>query len=127
MKKTAIQTPGAPAAIGPYSQAIIAGDYLFVSGQLPIDPQSGVFPGDDIVAQTKQSLENIKAILLAAGSDMSKIVKTTVFMQDMSEFAAMNEVYGTYLVGEALPARAAVQVAALPKGARIEIEVIAAL
>jgi len=106
---------------------VVLGDFLFVSGQLPIDPKIGAFSGEDIKSQTKQSLENIDAILAAAGSGMEKVVKTTVFLQDMGDFAAMNEVYATYFSGGVLPARAAIQAAALPKGARVEIEVIAAL
>lgn len=127
MQHKAIQTELAPAAIGPYSQAVVLGDFLFVSGQLPIDPKTGAFPGEDIKSQSKQSLENISAILAAAGSSMEKVLKTTVFLQDMGDFAAMNEVYATYFTGPVLPARAAIQAAALPKGANVEIEVIAAL
>ena len=127
MQHKAIQTELAPAAIGPYSQAVVLGDFLFVSGQLPIDPKTGAFPGEDIKSQSKQSIENISAILAAAGSSMEKVLKTTVFLQDMGDFAAMNEVYATYFTGPVLPARAAIQAAALPKGANVEIEVIAAL
>lgn len=127
MQLRSIQTESAPAAIGPYTQAVTLGDFIFVSGQLPIDPKTGTFKGSDIESQTMQALENISAILAAAGTDMSKVVKTTVFLQDMGDFAAMNQIYATYFTGEVLPARAAVQVAALPKKARIEIEVIAAL
>lgn len=125
MKKS-IVTKEAPAAIGPYSQGIQAGQYLFVSGQLPLDPATGVFPEGGIQAQTAQSLKNIQAILREAGGDLSHVVKTTVFLTDMKDFVAVNEVYATFFK-ENPPARSAVQVAALPKGAAIEIEAIAHL
>ena len=125
MRHVAIHTEGAPAAIGPYSQSVVMGDLVFVSGQLPIDPQTGSFAGADIASQTRQSLENIKAILDAAGTSLSKVLKTTVYLQDMADFEGMNHVYAEYFSEGILPARAAVQVAALPKNARIEIEVIA--
>ena len=121
----AIATPNAPAAIGPYSQAVATGDLVFVSGQLPIDPATGAFAGNDIAAQTRQSLTNIKAILEANGMTMANVVKTTVLLEDISEFAAMNAVYAEFF-SEPYPARAAYQVAALPKAAKIEIEAIAA-
>ncbi len=124
MSKQAIHTPNAPAAIGPYSQAVTAGNMTFVSGQLPIDPATGEFAGSDIAAQTRQSLSNIRAILAEDGMTMANVVKTTVLMSDLSEFAAMNAVYAEFF-GEPFPARAAYQVAALPKGAKIEIEAIA--
>lgn len=120
----AISTDNAPAAIGPYSQGIRAGDTIYVSGQLPIDPATGEFAGDDIAAQTRQSLTNIKSILAAAGTDMSKVVKTTVLLADIADFGAMNEVYAEFFT-EPYPARAAFQVAAIPKGAKLEIEAIA--
>ena len=123
MKKV-IATAKAPAAIGPYSQGIEFGDLIFTSGQVPIDPATGAMP-ESIEDCTRRSLENIKAILEAAGSDMSKVIKTTVFLADMDDFAAMNGVYAAYFEGGELPARSAVQIAKLPKGARIEIEVIA--
>ena len=119
-----IQTPNAPAAIGPYSQAIQAGGTIYVSGQLPINPATGEFSGADIRAQARQSLENIKAILAAAGADMAHVVKTTVLLQDMADFSAMNEVYAEYF-SEPYPARAAFQVAKLPKDALVEIEAVA--
>ena len=125
--KEIISTTGAPGAIGPYSQAVKAGDLLFVSGQLPIDPATGAFAGDDIAAQTRQSLTNVKAILEAAGSSMDKVVKTTVFLSDMNNFGAMNEVYATFFTEGSYPARSAVEVARLPKDALVEIEVTAAL
>ena len=123
MKKV-LATSNAPAAIGPYSQAIKADNLVFVSGQLPIDPATGEFAGDDIASQTRQSLANIKAILESDGLTMADVVKATVLMQNISEFAAMNEVYATFFEGDC-PARAAYEVAALPKGALIEIEAIA--
>ena len=119
-----IQTPNAPVAIGPYSQAVQEGGTIYVSGQLPINPATGEFAGADIRAQARQSLENIKAILAAAGTDMAHVVKTTVLLQDMADFAAMNEVYAEYF-SEPYPARAAFQVAKLPKDALVEIEAVA--
>lgn len=122
MKK--IETEKAPTAIGPYSQAIATEGLIFVSGQLPIDPATGEFPGNDIVSQTKQSLKNMKEILASKGLDMSHIVKTTVFMSDLADFVQMNEVYGSFFPTVA-PARSTFQVAALPMGALVEIEAIA--
>ncbi len=124
MNKEAIQSPAAPAAIGPYSQAIWAGNTVYISGQLPIDPATGAFPGDDIVSQTRQSLTNIKAILEEAGLSMADVTKTTVLLADIAEFGAMNEVYAEFFAAP-YPARAAFQVAALPKAARVEIECVA--
>lgn len=126
MNSTAIQTKNAPAAIGPYSQGIKAGNTVYVSGQIPIDPATGEFAGDDIATQTRQSLTNIREILKAAGADMSDVVKTTVLLKDIADFAAMNEVYAEFF-NEPYPARAAFQAAALPKGAGIEIEAIAVI
>lgn len=125
--KTAISTTSAPAAIGPYSQAVRVGDMLFTSGQIPTDPATGSFVAGGITEQTTQVLENLKAILAAAGLDLADVVKTTVFLKDMKDFAAMNEVYAKYLAPEGVvpPARSTVQVAALPKDAMVEIEVIA--
>lgn len=123
MKKV-ISTPQAPAAIGPYSQAIKAGNFIFVSGQLPIDPATGSFAGNDIVSQTAQSLKNGKSILEAAGYALNDVVKTTVFLADMKEFGEMNQVYQSFFPSEC-PARSAVEVAELPKAARVEIEMIA--
>ena len=122
MKKV-VATTNAPGAIGPYSQAIIAGDNMYISGQLPINPATGEMPAD-IKAQTKQSLENIKAILESEGLSMKNVVKTTVLMQNIGDFAAMNEVYAEFFTEEC-PARAAYEVAKLPKGALVEIEAIA--
>ena len=121
---TAISTPNAPASIGPYSQGIQAGSTLFVSGQLPIDPATGAFAGEDIASQTRQSLTNIKNILAAAGASMNDVVKTTVMLKNIGDFAAMNAVYAEFFT-EPFPARAAYQVAALPKDALVEIECIA--
>lgn len=124
MSNIAINTPNAPAAIGPYSQAIQAGDTIYVSGQLPIDPATGAFAGEDIKSQTRQSLTNMRNILLEAGTDMSTVVKTTVLLSDIANFAAMNEVYAEFFTAP-FPARAAFQVAALPKAALVEIECVA--
>lgn len=124
MSIKAIATEKAPAAIGPYSQAVKAGDFIYVSGQLPIDPATGSFASDEIKGQTKQSLTNIKAILEKEGLDMSAVVKTTVFMKDLAGFGDMNGVYAEFF-NEPYPARAAFQVAALPKDALVEIEVVA--
>lgn len=124
MSNKAIHTPNAPAAIGPYSQAIQAGNTLYVSGQIPIVPATGAFAGDDIRTQTRQSLTNIRSILAEAGYAMSDVVKTTVLLADIAEFTAMNEVYAEFFT-QPYPARAAFQAAALPRGARVEIECIA--
>lgn len=121
----AIHTDNAPAAIGPYSQAVRWGNVVYVSGQLPIDPATGAFAGEDVSAQTRQSLTNIKNILAAEGLDMACVVKTTVMLKDIADFAAMNEVYAEFFSAP-YPARAAFQVAALPKDARVEIECVAA-
>ena len=122
--KHAISSQQAPAAIGPYSQAIRTGNMLFVSGQLPIDPLTGAFPSEDIKEQTRQSLENIRAILTEAGFAFSDIIKTTVLLADISDFQAMNEVYAAFFSAP-YPARAAFEVGNLPKNAKVEIEVIA--
>ena len=124
MSNTAIHTDLAPAAIGPYSQAILAGNTLYVSGQIPIDPATGAFAGDDITTQTRQSLTNLRSILEAAGMDMSHVVKTTVLLADMGHFAAMNAVYAEFF-SEPYPARAAFQAACLPRNAKVEIECVA--
>ena len=124
MSKIAIHTEHAPAAIGPYSQAVQAGNTIYVSGQLPIDPATGAFAGEDITAQTRQSLNNIKAILAEAGADMSNVVKTTVLLANIADFAAMNAVYAEFFTAP-VRARAAFQAAALPKNALVEIECVA--
>ncbi|MBM6820492.1 MULTISPECIES: RidA family protein [Clostridium] len=123
MKREVINTKNAPGAIGPYSQGIIVGDFVYTSGQLPINPVTGVLETDIKVA-TKQSMENVKAILEEAGTSLENVVKTSIFLKDLNDFAAVNEVYGTYFT-ENPPARSCVQVAKLPKDAVIEIEVIA--
>ena len=119
-----ISTSQAPAAIGPYSQAIHVGNLIYTSGQLPLNPATGAFPEGGIKAQTRQSLANVKAILEAAGTDMNHVVKTTVFMADMNDFADMNAVYAEFFT-EPFPARSAVAVKTLPKGALVEIEAVA--
>lgn len=123
MKKK-LETGNAPAAIGPYSQAVSADGLVFVSGQLPINPETGEFPSDDVSEQTYQSLNNIREILKEAGYGMENVLKTTVFLQDMNDFATMNAVYETFFT-DPYPARAAFQVAKLPKGAKVEIEAVA--
>lgn len=124
MKHEVIHTNDAPAALGPYSQAIKAGNLLFVSGQVPLVPETMEVVEGDVQAQTAQSLKNLKAILAESGADFSNVVKTTVFIKDMNEFGAINEVYAEYF-GENKPARACVEVARLPKDVKVEIEVIA--
>lgn len=119
-----IQTPNAPAAIGPYSQAVQAGNMLFVSGQIPIDPATGAFAGEDITTQSRQSLTNVKNILEAAGYTLADVVKTTVLLADIADFAAMNAVYAEFFT-ENCPARACFAVKDLPRGALVEIEAIA--
>ena len=121
-----VKTGKAPEAIGPYSQAIKAGGFVFVSGQIPIDPETGQFVSGGIAEQTRQVMKNLAAVLDAAGSDLQLVVKTSVFLADMEEFAAMNEVYGKFF-GDEPPARATVQAARLPRDARVEIEAVALL
>ncbi len=120
----AIHTDNAPAAIGPYSQAIEVNGFIYASGQLPVDPATGSFPEGGIKEQTRQSLTNVQSILKAAGTDLSHVVKTTVFLASMDDFAAMNEVYAEFF-SQPYPARSAVAVKQLPKGALVEIEVVA--
>jgi 2-iminobutanoate/2-iminopropanoate deaminase len=122
--KEIIQTEHAPNAIGPYSQAVKANGLIFASGQIPIDPQTGQFVPGGVAEQTEQVLKNLAAVLEAAGSGLDRIVKTTVFLADMQEFAAMNEVYAKFFK-ESPPARATVEAAGLPRAARVEIEAIA--
>ena len=119
-----VATEAAPQAIGPYSQAICVGDFVFTSGQIPIDPQTGVFVAGGITEQTEQVLRNLAEVLRAAGTSLEAVVKTTVFLADMDDFAAMNEVYGRYFSNEP-PARSTVQAARLPRDARVEIDAIA--
>jgi len=122
--KVRIQTEQAPQAIGPYSQAVKANGLVFVSGQIPIDPRTGQFVAGGIAEQTEQVLKNLAALLEASGSSLAQVLKTTVFLADMEEFAAMNEIYGRFFTEEP-PARATVQAARLPRDARVEIEAIA--
>lgn len=124
MSKQVISTPNAPAAIGPYSQAVRVGNLVFVSGQIPLDPATGQLVGGDIGVQTEQVLENLAAILEAAGSSLAQVVKATVYLRDLGEFGRMNEVYVKFF-GESPPARATVQVARLPREAAVEIDVVA--
>jgi 2-iminobutanoate/2-iminopropanoate deaminase len=126
MAREAVSTPSAPAAIGPYSQAIKAGNLLFVSGQVPIDPATGHLVPGDVAQQTRRVFENIGAILQAANVSFDAIVRTTVYLLDMNDFAAMNEIYATFFTSPA-PARATVQVARLPRDARVEIDAIAVM
>ena len=121
-----ISSPGAPAAIGPYSAGVRAGNLLFLSGSIPLDPATGQLVEGDITAQAVRVFENISALLDAAGTDFSRVVKTTVFLADMNEFAAMNEVYAKYFAAP-YPARSSVQVARLPRDCRLEIEIMAVL
>ena len=126
-QKTAVSTPGAPAAIGPYSQAVRIGNLVYTSGQIALDPASGQLVSGGIAEQTTRVLENLKAVLAAAGASLDKVVKTVVFLKDMNDFAAMNAVYGSYLApaGAVPPARSTVEVAGLPRNSLVEIEVIA--
>ena len=122
--KQAVSSPDAPKAIGPYSQAVRAGQLLFVSGQIPLDPSTGKIVDGDVAAQAHRVFQNLAAVLKAGGRSFADVVRTTVFLADMNDFTAVNEVYGTYFT-EPYPARATVQVARLPKDARVEIDVIA--
>jgi 2-iminobutanoate/2-iminopropanoate deaminase len=124
MKKEAVRSDKAPKAIGPYEQAIIANGIVYTSGQIPIDPSTGNLTGGDIKAQTRQVIENLKAVLQAAGSSLDQVIKATVFVKNMDDFAAMNEVYNEYL-GHAKPARSTVAVAELPRSALVEIDLVA--
>ena len=124
MKKK-ISTPNAPAAIGPYSLAVLAGDTLYISGQIPLNPATGEMAGDTIETQAEQVFQNLNAILTEAGMGFEDVVKAIVMLADIGDFAKVNEIYGKYLCGETLPARAAFAVKALPKGALVEIEMIA--
>lgn len=124
MSKEIISTSNAPAAIGPYSQAVKGNNLIFVSGQIPMDPQSGEVIGTDVKTQTEHALKNLKAVLEAAGTSMDNVLKATVFMKDLSEFPTMNEVYATFFT-QAPPARAAVEVSRLPKDVLVEVDAIA--
>ena len=123
MKKI-ISTSEAPAAIGPYSQAIRSGDFLFCSGQIPLDPKNGQMVSDDITPQTRRVMDNISGLLKSEGLSLADVLKTTIFLTDLGDFQTVNEIYGSYFSSEP-PARSTVQVSALPKGAKVEIEVIA--
>lgn len=126
MERRCISTPDAPAAIGPYSQAVRFGALVFVSGQIPLDPATGqMVGGDDVRAQTERVMDNLAAVLAAAGSSFDRVLKATIFLTDLGDFAAVNEVYGKRFAGDP-PARATVQVSALPRGAKVEIELVAA-
>jgi 2-iminobutanoate/2-iminopropanoate deaminase len=124
MNRESMQTDNAPKAIGPYEQAIKANGFIYTAGQIPIDPKTGNFVEGGITAQTRQVLENLKAVLEAGGSSLDRVVKATVFLKNMADFAAMNDVYAQYL-GGAKPARSTVAVAELPRGALIEIDLVA--
>lgn len=126
MLKLKVETDKAPAAIGPYSQAVRAGELLFLSGQIPLDPASGELVGAGIEAQTRQVMANLGAVLAAAGLDFASLVKTTIYLVDLGDFAVVNRIYGEYL-GDVPPARATVQVAALPRGALVEIDGVAVI
>ena len=128
-QKSAVSTPGAPGAIGPYSQAVLIGNLVYTSGQIALDPASGQIVAGGIAEQTTRVLENLTAVLEAAGTDLSHVVKTVVFLKDMNDFAAMNAVYGRYMApaGAVPPARSTVEVARLPKDSLVEIEVIATI
>jgi 2-iminobutanoate/2-iminopropanoate deaminase len=124
MEKNPVTTDRAPKAIGPYSQGMATSQgFVFTAGQIPIDPATGEIPGSDIATQTRQVLENVKAVLEAGGSGLASVIKTTVFMKDLGEFAAMNEVYATYF-RESPPARSTVEVSRLPRDVRVEIEAV---
>jgi 2-iminobutanoate/2-iminopropanoate deaminase len=124
MQKQIVRTASAPKAIGPYEQAVKVGDFIYASGQIPLDPATGNLVENNITIQTRQVMENLKAVLSAAGSSLERVVKTTVFLKNISDFAAMNEVYGEYL-GDVKPARSTVAVADLPRDALVEIDLIA--
>lgn len=124
MEKNRIHTNDAPAAVGPYSQAIAIGDFVFTAGQVALDPASGELVGTDVAAQTEQVISNLRAVLAAAGSDLAHVIKTTVFLKSMGDFAAMNAVYARHFP-EPFPARSTVEVGALPKGGLVEIECVA--
>jgi 2-iminobutanoate/2-iminopropanoate deaminase len=125
MERLIITTEKAPAAIGPYAQANRAGDLIFTSGQIPLDPVTGEIVGATVSEQTARVIENLAAVLEAAGSGLDKVIKTTVFLADIGDFAEVNSVYAKYFTGESLPSRSAVGVAGLPKGALVEIEAVA--
>ena len=119
-----VHTDSAPAAIGPYSQAIVAGNFLYTAGQIPLDPNTGQIVQGDVTVQTERVMRNLTAVLEAAGTSWANVVKTTVFLQDMADFPRVNEVYGR-MIGDARPARSTVQVSALPRGVLVEIDAVA--
>ena len=126
MERTTVSTDRAPAAIGPYSQAVRAGDLVFLSGQIPLSPRTGeLVGGDDVQAQTDQVMKNLRAVLLASGSSLDKVVRATIYLTDLNDFSKVNMTYGSFFEGKAPPARACVEVSALPKGAKVEIDMIA--
>jgi 2-iminobutanoate/2-iminopropanoate deaminase len=125
MSKRAIATDGAPKAVGPYSQAVVAGGLVFCAGQIPLTPEGKLIASDDVRDHVRRVMENVRAVLQAAGSDLDKLVKVTIFLADMADYPAVNEAYAAF-VGEVPPARSAIQAAKLPLGARVEIEAIAA-
>jgi 2-iminobutanoate/2-iminopropanoate deaminase len=126
--RSIVSTPHAPAAIGPYSQAVSAGNFVFLSGQIPLDPRTGeLVGGDDVEAQATQVMKNLEAVLEAAGASFARVVKSTIFLTDLADFARVNQIYGSAFAGLEPPARATVQVAALPRGAKVEIEMVAYL
>ena len=127
MSLRAVRSPAAPTPVGPYSQAVVAGGFVFASGQIPLDPATGKLVGGEIEAQTERVLDNLRAVLEAAGSSLDRVVRTSVYLIDLAVFPRMNAVYARYFTGEAKPARSTVQVAALPLGAQIEIDVVAVL
>jgi 2-iminobutanoate/2-iminopropanoate deaminase len=126
MDRKAIHTEGAPKAIGPYSQAIRAGDLVFTSGQIALDPATGALTGGgDVKAETHRVMKNLEAVLAASGSSFARVVKTTIYLADLGDFQVVNEIYGSYFENVPPPARSTVQVAALPRGARVEIDLVA--
>lgn len=126
MERKVVGTDAAPRAIGPYSQAIQAGELLFCSGQIPLDPKTGTLvPVDDVWAQTRQAMDNLKAVVEAGGSTMERVVKMTLYLANMADYPVVNEVYAEYFPDDAAPARVAVEVSSLPKGARLEVDAIA--
>jgi 2-iminobutanoate/2-iminopropanoate deaminase len=128
MERKIIASDKAPAAIGPYSQAVQAGELLFLSGQIPLDPTTGeMVGGDDVEAQTRRVMQNLAAVLETAGGGFGHVVRTTIYLMDMNDFARVNAIYGSFFAGQKPPARATVQVAGLPRGARVEIDAIAVL
>ena len=126
MEKREVKTENAPAPVGPYSQAVISGGFVFCSGQIALDPRTGIIVGNDIESETKQVMENLKAVLESASSSFDRVVKTTTFLKNMDDFARVNEVYGRYF-GEIPPARSTIEVVKLPKGASVEIDCLALL